>query len=134
MAKVLGVGGIFFKSPDTQALGEWYARWLGLRVEPWGGVVFRPDEMPPGGATIWSPFKETTDYFAPSGKDFMLNLVVDDLDAALAQVAEGGAEVTGRAEEFNGRFGWFVDPDGNKVELWEPAVPADAGDSEAQGA
>ena len=134
MARVLGVGGIFFKSPDPQALGEWYARWLGLRVEPWGGVVFMPDGMPPGGGTVWSPFKETTDYFAPSGKDFMFNLVVDDLDAALAQVAEGGAEVFGRAEEFNGRFGWFMDPDGNKVELWEPAVPAVAADPEAQGA
>ena len=124
MARVLGVGGIFFKSPDPAALGGWYARWLGLSVEEWGGVVFLPGAMPPGGATVWSPFKETTDYFTPSGKEFMLNLVVDDLGAALAQVAEGGASVLGQSEEFNGRFGWFIDPDGNKVELWEPAAAA----------
>ena len=127
MARVLGVGGVFFKSPDPKALGEWYSRWLGLRVEGWGGVALAPREMPPGGCTVWSPFKETSDYFAPSGKDFMFNLVVDDLDAALAQVAEGGAQVTGPVEEPNGRFGWFMDPDGNKVELWEPAAEDAAG-------
>jgi len=126
MARVLGVGGIFFKSPDPAALGSWYARWLGLRVAEWGGVIFEPGAMPPGAVTVWSPFKETTDYFAPSEKGFMFNLVVDDLDAALAQVAEGGASVTGQGAEFNGRFGWFIDPDGNKVELWEPAAPAGA--------
>jgi hypothetical protein len=115
-------------------LSGWYARWLGARVEEWGGVIFPPHEMPPGGVTVWSAFKETTDYFSPSGKDFMFNLVVDDLDAALAQVEEGGASVVGRAAEFNGRFGWFVDPDGNKVELWEPAVPAAAGDDAAPAA
>ncbi len=134
MARVLGVGGVFFKSPDPRALGEWYARWLGLKLEAWGGAVFAAGGMPPGGATVWSPFPEATDYFSPSERGFMFNLVVDDLDAALAQVAEGGAQVTGPTEEFNGRFGWFVDPDGNKVELWEPAVPAEAGDPGGGGA
>jgi catechol 2,3-dioxygenase-like lactoylglutathione lyase family enzyme len=134
MAKVLGVGGLFFKSPDPRKLGEWYARWLGMKVEEWGGAVLRPGGMPPGGATVWSPFPEATEYFSPSRKEFMFNLVVDDLDAALAQVAEGGAEVKGPTEEFNGRFGWFVDPDGNKVELWQPAVAEDAGGNESGGA
>ena len=74
---------------------------------------------------MWSPFKKDTEYFGPSQNPFMFNLVVDDLDGALAQVVEGGAELAGEpSDEFNGRFGWFLDPEGNKVELWEPKEPA----------
>ena len=77
--------------------------------------------MPEKGYTAWAPFKASTNYFAPSTREFMINLVVDDLDMALANVAAGGAEVVPEKEEHDfGRFGWFVDPDGNRVELWEP--------------
>lgn len=127
MAKVLGVGGIFFRSKDPKALGAWYAKWLGVPIdESWGGVAFQPDAVPAGGATVWSPFADDTKYFDPapdrgSDRQFMFNLMVDDLDGALAQVKEGGAEVVGEIDDQPyGRFGWFLDPDGNKVELWQP--------------
>ena len=125
MARVLGVGGIFFISPDPGALAAWYARWLGVEVAgDFTGVIFRPEQVPPGGYTLWSPFPADTRYLDPSGLPFMINLMVDDLDGALAQVAEGGATLTGTPEssEF-GRFGWFLDPDGNKIELWQPPRP-----------
>ena len=121
MAKVIGVGGVFFKSPDPEALGSWYQKWLGVPVQPPYGANFKPATMPEFGLTVWAPFKADTDYFAPSSSPYMFNLVVDDLDAALEQVAEGGAEVVGEVQkEAYGSFGWFLDPDGNKVELWQP--------------
>lgn len=124
MARVLGVGGVFFKADDAEGLGAWYQKWLGVPVEPPYGANFMPADMPAGGLTVWGPFKASTDYFDPSTKPFMVNLVVDDLDGALAQVAEGGAEVVGEImEESYGRFGWFVDPEGTKVELWQPTAP-----------
>ena len=126
MAKVLGLGGLFFRSPDPAALRAWYARWLGLYADE-HGVVFHPDTMPAHAYTVWSPFPQATSYFDPSGDAFMFNLVVDDLDGALDQVEAGGAQVIEDIEESEfGRFGWFVDPDGHKVELWQPpdAPPA----------
>lgn len=122
MAKALGVGGVFFKARDPKSLGTWYRKWLGIPVdESWGGATLKPSEMPAKSYTVWSPFKADTTYFEPSGQDFMINLVVDDLDGALAQVKEGGAEVVGGIEESEfGRFGWFLDPERNKVELWQP--------------
>ena len=125
MAKVLGVGGVFFKSPDPEKLYQWYERWLGFKADPQSGIGFEPRNMPKHSVTVWSAFKSSTDYFAPSAKEFMFNLVVDDLRGALAQVGEGGARVIGIEEHEYGKFGWFMDPDGNKVELWEP--PADEG-------
>jgi predicted enzyme related to lactoylglutathione lyase len=121
MGKVLGVGGIFFKSADPEKLGNWYKRWLGVKAEPGAGANFGPQDMPPNSVTVWSPFAADTTYFAPSTRDFMINLVVDNLEEALQQVKEGGAEVVGSETYDYGKFGWFIDPDGNKVELWEPA-------------
>ncbi|MCE3262718.1 MAG: glyoxalase [Pseudoduganella sp.] len=125
MAKALGVGGIFFKSKDPQALMTWYQACLGLPDESKDYASFAPAAMPPNGATVFSPFKSTTSYFAPSKREFMINFVVDDLDGALKQVADGGGTLVGDVQSFDyGRFGWFIDPDGNKVELWEPAATA----------
>lgn len=121
MAKALGVGGIFFKCQDPHKLADWYDKWLGVPMEPNHTGCFRPETLPVGAITAWGPFKSTTKYFDPSTKDFMFNLIVDDLEGALAQVVEGGAEVVGEIEEGEyGRFGWFMDPEGNKVELWVP--------------
>ena len=118
MAKVLGVGGVFFKSPDPKRLYDWYAKYLGMDFEEWGTAFF---SMPANGQTVWSAFPATTKYFEPSSNEFMFNLIVDNLEEALKQVQEGGAEVIGNVEKLEyGQFGWFVDPDGNKVELWEP--------------
>ena len=114
-------GRVFFKSEDPTQLGEWYQKWLGLPVEPPYGASFFPATLPPGACTVWGPFKSDTDYFDPSDKSYMVNLIVDDLDGALRQVAEGGASVVGDIEDYDyGRFGWFIDPEGTKIELWEP--------------
>ena len=123
MAKALGIGGVFFKSSDPKALQEWYAKWLGIDGNFEQGMtfaIFQPDEMPENSYTVWSLFDSKSDNFKPSKKDFMLNLIVDNLEEALHQVASGGAEVVGEIEKGEyGDFGWFIDPEGNKVELWQ---------------
>jgi predicted enzyme related to lactoylglutathione lyase len=100
---------------------SWYEKWLGMQLQEWG-IAYFPTTMPTNGQTVWSAFDAQTDYFAPSEKQYMFNLIVDDLSQAIQQVKEGGADVIGEIQKFDyGSFGWFVDPDGNKVELWEPA-------------
>jgi len=124
MRRVTGIGGIFFKSPDPKRLGEWYRTHLGIGVEPWGGAAFRwAGEHNPGGVgtTVWSPFAADTAYFAPSSASFMVNYRVEDLHALLAVLRQEGCQVDDKVEESEyGKFGWVVDPDGNKIELWQP--------------
>lgn len=122
MASVLGIGGVFFKTTDPKKLADWYRDTLNMPMDPqWHGASFMPSAMPKGGYTVFGPFKQATEYFNPSDNPYMFNLVVDDLEQALAQVQEGGGEVVGDImDEPYGRFGWFMDPDGNKVELWQP--------------
>ena len=121
MAKVLGLGGIFFKSDDPEALGEWYKKWLGVPIDFPHGAILPTIRLPEKSYSVWARFEKDTDYFDPSTKPFMFNLVVDDVDGALQQVKEGGAEVVGEIEDSEyGRFGRFIDPEGNKVELWKP--------------
>lgn len=123
MARVLGLGGLFFKSADPAATREWYNRVLGIEFDDWGGTVFLPDVAAahPGAGTVFSPFKADTDYFAPSEERFMFNLMVDDLRAMLARCAEHGvAPVLEMFGEANGDFAHIVDPEGRKVELWQP--------------
>ncbi|WP_028112161.1 VOC family protein [Ferrimonas kyonanensis] len=120
MATVLGVGGVFFKSGNPTALGQWYRDHLGMAVGEYG-ADFVPTTMPDKGMTVWCPFAEDTQYFSPSEKGFMFNLVVDDLAEALKQVVAGGGQQVGEiVKESYGHFGWFLDPEGNKVELWQP--------------
>jgi predicted enzyme related to lactoylglutathione lyase len=123
MAKVLGLGGLFFKSRDGAALRDWYVRVLGLEFADWGGVVFTPDKAlaKPGAATVFCPFKSDTDHFAPSDKEYMFNLVVDDLEGVLAHCRTEGVEAMQPVQDdFNGRFAHIMDPEGRKIELWEP--------------
>jgi predicted enzyme related to lactoylglutathione lyase len=123
MARVIGIGGLFFKATDPASLADWYREVLGIEVLPWGGAVFTPEPMAarPGSGTVWSPFPAHTDYFAPSTREFMVNLAVDDLDGIVARCAEHGVEVTVMPDEQpNGRFAHLVDPEGTKLELWEP--------------
>jgi len=120
MARVTGLGGFFFKSPDPKALADWYAKHLGLPISDFGGAMFTEDEKRPG-FTLWSPFKDDTTYFRPSSKDFMINFRVEGLDALLDKLRSAGAQVDPQVQDYEyGRFGWFIDPDGNRVELWEP--------------
>lgn len=123
MQRVRGIGGVFFKAQDPKALSTWYRDALGLNVEAWGGVFFpwAGLEGRGGAGTVWSPFSQESNYFAPSQKPYMFNFVVDDLDAMLAQARAAGAVVDDKiTDEENGRFGWLMDPEGNRVELWQP--------------
>lgn len=125
MAKVTGIGGVFFKSRDHAALGEWYRDRLGVELQPFGGVVFRWHDDPKVsvGYTVLSPFAADTEYFAPSDKPFMLNLRVDDLEGLLASLRAAGERVLERrADEPNGKFGYVLDPEGTLLELWEPVA------------
>jgi predicted enzyme related to lactoylglutathione lyase len=115
MAKVTGVGGIFFKCADPKALADWYRENLGLDVEDWGGVQFQPST----GVLVWTPFHQDTDNFAPSTREFMLNFVVDDLDGMIAQLEAKGIAILKREDSDYGRFAWLLDPAGIKIELWE---------------
>lgn len=124
MKRVTGIGGIFFKSSDPKALGAWYKTHLGIDVQEWGGAAFRwkSEENPDGaGTTAWTPFSADTNYFAPSASPFMINYRVHDLHALLAALRAEGVHVEDKVEESEyGKFGWIVDPEGNKVELWQP--------------
>jgi predicted enzyme related to lactoylglutathione lyase len=124
MKRVTGIGGVFFKSNDPKALAQWYRIHLGLEVSEWGGAAFQwsgPDNPAGTGTTMWNPFKADTDYFAPSAASFMINYRVDDLHALLAALRAEACQVVDKVDESEyGKFGWVIDPDGNKVELWEP--------------
>jgi predicted enzyme related to lactoylglutathione lyase len=116
MERVQGIGGVFFRTRDPEALGAWYREHLGVPVEEGNYAVFGGE-----GQTVWSAFAGDTDYFGPSGQQFMLNFRVEDLDAMLRQLRAAGVAVDERVEDSElGRFGWFTDPDGNRVELWQP--------------
>jgi predicted enzyme related to lactoylglutathione lyase len=130
MARVTGIGGVFFKSKgDPKALAAWYQKQLGMPLEPWGGAALRwpDDQAGDQGVTAWHVAKPDTQWFAPSDAPFMINYRVDDLDAMLAPLRAGGVEITeGPDLDANGRFAWVMDPNGNKVELWEPKAPEEA--------
>lgn len=124
MKRVTGIGGIFFKAQDPKALGAWYKRHLGIDVLDWGGAAFqwKTADNPEGvGTTIWSPFAADTTYFGPSQSPFMINYRVDDVHALIAVLRAEGVQVEGEVQESEyGKFGWVIDPEGNKLELWEP--------------
>lgn len=131
MAKVTGFGGVFVKARDPQVLSAWYGKHLGIDVADWGGAMFAEDASRPG-YTLWSPFAADSAYFAPSDKPFMLNFRVDDLDAMLARLRAEGVAVDDRVEESEfGRFGWIMDPEGTRIELWQPPARSDAVDGKA---
>ncbi|NNJ72742.1 MAG: VOC family protein [Enterobacterales bacterium] len=122
MAKILGIGGIFFKSSEPKKLSKWYKQYMGLDIDSsFNGSTFAIKNAPENAYSVWSPFAADTKYFQPSEKDFMINFIVDDVEKLLNQAKLGGAVVHGsQNEEPFGLFGWFSDPDGNKIELWQP--------------
>jgi predicted enzyme related to lactoylglutathione lyase len=123
MKRVTGIGGIFFKCKDPEKMKEWYKTHLGLKTDAYGAnFEWREaaDETKKG-STQWSPFPETTRYFEPSTKDFMLNYRVENLDLLVAELKNEGVTITDEIESFDyGKFVHILDPEGNKVELWEP--------------
>jgi len=118
---ITGVGGVFFKAKDPKALAAWYRDVLGMPMEAWGGAALRYDAPQHPPKLAWSAFPASTNYFAPSTGTFMINYAVDDMDALLARLRAKGVDVLKRSDDdTNGRFAWILDPEGNKVELWEP--------------
>jgi predicted enzyme related to lactoylglutathione lyase len=124
MKRVTGVGGIFFKSESPKELMAWYREHLGLEPDTYGGWTFmwRDKDQPQRvGRTVFNPFKADTDYFEPATVPYMFNLRVDDLPALIEQLKREGVQVVGDVQEFPyGKFAWIVDPEGRKIELWQP--------------
>jgi predicted enzyme related to lactoylglutathione lyase len=124
MKRVTGIGGVFFKAKDPEALRVWYQLHLGIDVQEWGGAAFSwtdAEGKPAGGTTIWTIAEAGGDYFAPSEASFMVNYRVADLHGLLGALRSEGCNVLEKVEESEfGKFGWVIDPEGNKVELWEP--------------
>jgi predicted enzyme related to lactoylglutathione lyase len=124
--RVTGVGGIFIKSDDPKTLMTWYRDVLGVAIEAWGGAMLSYDAPGHPRVLTLNAFDRSSDYMAPSKRDFMLNFAVDDLSAILARLHAKGIAVIKRDDsDPSGRFAWILDPDGTKIELWEPkAAPA----------
>ncbi|MBK8257820.1 MAG: VOC family protein [Polyangiaceae bacterium] len=124
MKRVTGIGGIFFKAKDAPALRDWYKRHLGIDVQVWGGAAFTwadAEGKPVAGTTAWSINSADNDYFAPSSAPFMVNYRVADVHALVKVLRDEGCNVLEKIDESEfGKFGWVIDPEGNKVELWEP--------------
>lgn len=121
--KVTGIGGIFFKCKDPKAVRAWYEKNLGLSTNQYGAVFewYQGADNKKKGFSQWSPFKETTTYFAPSTKEFMINYRVHDLEALVKELKQNGVTVVDTIESFDyGKFVHIMDPEGNKLELWEP--------------
>ena len=126
MARVTGIGGVFFKSQSEAArLAAWYQTHLGIPLESFGGAILKwpEDKAEDGGMTVWHVADPESEWFGPSDSSFMINYRVDDLAGMIAQLRSDGVEVVGGPESHeNGKFAWIMDPDGNKVELWEPKI------------
>ncbi|MCE9658405.1 MAG: VOC family protein [Burkholderiales bacterium] len=124
MKRVTGIGGIFFSAKDPVALRAWYRKHLGIDVQDWGGTAFEWADgagNPMKGTTIWSVGAADADSFAPSSSSFMLNYRVEDLPALLQALRDEGCNVLEKTDDSEyGKFGWVMDPEGNKVELWQP--------------
>jgi predicted enzyme related to lactoylglutathione lyase len=124
MKRVTGIGGVFFKAKDAPALQAWYKRHLGIDVQEWGGTAFSwtdSEGKPTGGTTIWSVSPEGSDQFAPSNAAFMVNYRVEDLQAVVTALKAEGCNVLDQMDDSEyGKFAWVIDPEGNKVELWQP--------------
>ncbi|HEV7775247.1 MAG TPA: VOC family protein [Luteibacter sp.] len=124
MKRVTGIGGIFFSAKDPVALRAWYKQHLGIDVQAWGGAAFPwtdAEGNTASGTTAWSIGADNGEHFAPSKSTFMVNYRVDDLDALLQALRDEGCNVLEKADDSDyGKFGWVMDPEGNKVELWQP--------------
>lgn len=123
MKRVTGIGGIFFKSKDPESSKKWYEKHLGIKSDQYGGAFIWRDYKEPEniGYTAWGPFPDSTKYFQPSKKSFMFNYRVENLEALMKVLEKEGVEIVGEIETYDyGKFGWIMDPEGNKIELWEP--------------
>jgi predicted enzyme related to lactoylglutathione lyase len=126
MAKVTGIGGVFFKARmDSAVLAAWYEKHLGIKLESWGGAIlnWQDDTADDKGLTVWNVAAKDSDWFSPSQSTFMINYRIDDMAGMIAKLKRGGVEILqGPESHENGKFAWIMDPEGNKVELWEPKL------------
>lgn len=121
LKRVTGLGGFFFKSDNPNAIKDWYKNHLGIPTDQYGWTFWWKDAAGNDCSTQWSPFEAKTNYFNPSDKPFMMNFRVHDLEALLKVLQEEGVTIIGEMETYDyGKFGWILDPEGNKIELWEP--------------
>ncbi|MBT8321344.1 MAG: VOC family protein [Eudoraea sp.] len=119
--RVTGLGGFFFKTRNPDMIKDWYRDRLGLNTDQYGCTFWWKDDSGKSCSTQWSPFKEDTSYFDPSEKSYMMNFRVENLVELLDTLKEEGVTVIGEMQEYDyGKFGWIMDPEGNKIELWEP--------------
>lgn len=119
--RVTGIGGVFFKTKDPNAVKEWYNKHLGLNTDQWGCTFWWKDKEGNDCSTQWSPFKEDTTHFEPSNKEFMMNYRVENLEELLETLKTEGVTVMDEIQKVEeGKFGWIMDLEGNKIELWEP--------------
>jgi predicted enzyme related to lactoylglutathione lyase len=118
---ITGIGGVFVKSKDPKALAQWYHEVLGLDVKPWGGAAIPFDAPGHPPKVAWSAFANATNHMKPSTREFMINFAVDDMDAMIARLTAHGVPILERNDDDAfGRFAWVQDPDGTKIELWQP--------------
>lgn len=125
MAKITGIGGVFFKAKDPKALKAWYHQHLGMALEDWGGAVLKwpDDKAEDRGMTVWQLSDRESSWFSPSESSFMINYRVDNLVEMIEQLKASGTKIhQGPESHENGKFAWVMDPEGNKVELWEPML------------
>ena len=124
MARITGIGGVFFRAKDAPALHAWYKQHLGVDVQSWGGASFDwtdSEGKPTGGTTAWCVVPADSEQFAPSKASFMVNYRVEDLPALVAALKAEGCNVLDKIDDSEyGKFAWVIDPEGNKVELWQP--------------
>ena len=119
--RVTGIGGLFFKSKNVKASKEWYKKHLGFNTDDYGATFWWKDKQGKDCSTQWSPFKKDTNYFEPSTNDFMFNYRVENLVELLETLKNEGVTIVGDIQEFEyGKFGWVLDNEGRKIELWEP--------------
>ena len=124
MKKVTGIGGVFFKCKDPKTVNEWYKKNLGFDTTPYGTSFHwrEAEDAEKKGLTQWNPFPEATTYFEPSGKDFMINYRVENLEALVEELKKENVTIVDKIESYDyGKFVHIMDPEGNKIQLWEPA-------------
>ena len=117
---ITGLGGVFVTSKDPKALSKWYKEVLGITLESWGGAILRYDAPGHPPMALWNAMPQDSDEIAPSHRDFMINFAVDDLDAFVARLQAKGVTILNRQGDRTGKFAWILDPDGTKIELWQP--------------
>jgi catechol 2,3-dioxygenase-like lactoylglutathione lyase family enzyme len=121
--RITGVGGVFVSSKDPKALAIWYRDVLGLPLEKWGGALLRYDAPGHPPVAVWNAYRAGDSYAAPSKREFMIDFAVDDLDAFVKRLQDKGVVILKRTDDPTGNFAWILDPDGTKIELWQPKGP-----------